>query len=267
MRAFWAWLGFPEVLRPWRSCRALFVPCLWASHCLQCYGCEGSVHPTCLGLGPCWVVPVCWFCPVVHMPGACLEQAGSASDEAVASAHNLVWLRGRHTQDSSQATYTSALHRFVHFGTTVLGLPPVRVLPPGLGLLPSFAAVEHFISWGMSRYKLSTLRVTLNALADWCSSKGSPPTPVRTTAVEQLLKSVAIAQGPVGLPRGKLGMSKEVLQLLFSRIGELKREDPRMSDILTRDSAWLALGFFGFLRRSELIALRMGDVELSSASS
>ena len=39
-----------------------------------------------------------------------------------------------------------------------------------------------------------------------------------------------------------------------------------MAHLLQRDVAWLLLGFFGMLRRSELVALRMRDVALAPAT-
>jgi len=36
---------------------------------------------------------------------------------------------------------------------------------------------------------------------------------------------------------------------------QLKTLLPHMEDVFTRDAAWLVMGFFDLLRRSELIAL------------
>ena len=140
----------------------------------------------------------------------------------------------------------------------MLGLQVSEALPSERMAPPPGRVVELFVAWAVQRYKISTVRVSLNALADWCKSKLAPTSTVHNAAVEQLLHTAATEQGQKGLPVGKRGMSKAELQLLLAYLGEQARgPQSRMASLLYRDAAWLLLGFFGLLRRSELVALRM----------
>ena len=185
---------------------------------LSCVGCGAPVHPTCLGLGP-NSYPAGWFeCAEFALLSTRLELGATLapsqlSRSAVEAAHNLVWLRGKRVQDSSQATYASALHRYVRFVVSELGQPAAAALPPGLKVPPPSGAVQLFVAWAVARYKVSSVRVTLNALADWCKSKQAPVSSVHCAEVEQLLHSAAVGQGHAGLPVGKRGLSKPELQL------------------------------------------------------
>ena len=235
---------------------------------LSCAGCGSGVHPGCLGLSPHAYPAGVFQCAACVLLSTRLEVGGTSlpapsqpSKSAVEAAHNLVWLKGKRVQDSSQATYASALHRYVHFAVAELGLPVEAALPPGVGIPPPRSTVQLFVAWAVQRYKIGSVRVTLNALADWCKSKFAPASHVHNAEVEQLLHTAATEQGPAGLPVGKRGMSKAVLQLLLAYLGEQARgPQARMAQLLHRDVAWLLLGFFGMMRRSELVALCMKDV-------
>jgi integrase len=54
-----------------------------------------------------------------------------------------------------------------------------------------------------------------------------------------------------------------MLKLLLAHLASGKNRTSPMHDLLARDAAWLVVGFFGFLRRSELIALRISDVAVT----
>ena len=123
--------------------------------------------------------------------------------------------------------------------------------------------MELFIAWGASRYKYNTILSTVSALIDWCISKGAPRDSLTCSAVTRLLKTVKAEQGPAGLPFGKTGMSKDLLGKLLTHVAVEAKSRPTFAPLLFRDSAWLVLGFFGLLRRSELVALRMSDVVLT----
>ena len=58
-------------------------------------------------------------------------------------------------------------------------------------------------------------------------------------------------------------MSKDLLGKLLTHVAVEAKSRPTFAPLLCRDSAWLVLGFFGLLRRSELVALRMSDVVLT----
>jgi hypothetical protein len=236
---------------------------------LVCTGCRCFTHSTCLGLGP-FAFPGGFFeCASCVLLSACLEAPGldPTGPPAAAgreSATRLVWLRGSRTQLSSQATYASALHRFVYWAAAIMGLPLETALPPAAGAGVRKIHVELFISWAMTKYKFATVKSTVDALANWCRDKGAPlQDSVRHKDVGALLATAQATCGPEGLPKGKLGMSIPLLQTLISYLGAQKAKDPALAPIHTRDIAWLVLGFFGMLRRSELIGLTIGDVSLA----
>ena len=193
---------------------------------LACTGCGDRVHPTCLGLGMHAYPGGLFKCASCVLLSTQLEagvETGGATPAAWEAAHNLVWLKGKRVQDSSQATYASALHRFIHFGQTVLQLPTHVLLPTEWGKGPTEHSVQLFVAWAVQRYKVSTVRGTLNALADWCVSKGAPTLSVRNRAVEGVLYTASVEQGQAGLPVGKRGMSSSLLQLLLAWLGACSR--------------------------------------------
>jgi len=64
-------------------------------------------------------------------------------------------------------------------------------------------------------------------------------------------------------------MSKQVLHLLLNHVARQRQvpHQAHMAPLFTRDIAWILIGFFGLLRRSELINLSMQDITLHSGPS
>jgi integrase len=120
--------------------------------------------------------------------------------------------------------------------------------------------VQLFLAYAARKYKVSTIKATIDALAHWHTSKGASTLSVRNNRVTDLLKSISLQQGPSGVPQGKQGMSKPLLRLLLGFLAKEAATQPHMQDLYTRDAAWLVLGFFGMLRRSEIIALNTGSI-------
>jgi len=161
-------------------------------------------------------------------------------------------------------TYASAMHRYVSFITQECNRPLAEALPTGAqGLIPT-ELVTLFISHAATRYKLSTIKVTLAALVDWHKSKKASHASVSQSnpAIQQLLQSVATYQGPSGMPVGKTGMTKGMLFQLLKHIRSQEKAQLQMKELYVRDWAIFALGFYGLFRRSELIALTMADITL-----
>jgi integrase len=189
-------------------------------------------------------------------------------DSAQSLAHRLVWLRAQGQSCSTRTTYASCLQRFVYWGTQVMGWRVQEVLPrlPHEGVNPLH--IELFIAWAMGKYSYSTIDTTINALAAWHKAKDLEPSAyVRTSRVLDTLRAAKITLGPSGLPMGKTGMSRPMLRLLLGYLSELSRQDQSMRPIYQRDSTWLTIGYFGLLRRSEIIALRMADVTFHTDAS
>lgn len=224
----------------------------------MCRLCDLRVHTTCLGLGRHAIPGGTFTCADCELLAVKLETAASSALQA--SAHQLVWLKARRAQDSSQATYASGLHRFIRCHIT--DFPLARILPceDGVGLEPRL--VQLFVAWASTRYKISTIKVTMSALIDWCKSKSVTSLAVTSKEVKDLLATVAREQGEAGVPVGKTGMSKGSLAHLLTWCAQAARMDTTFASLYFRDSCWLVLGFFGMLRRSELIALKMTDVTL-----
>lgn len=233
---------------------------------IQCRSCLHRFHAQCLGLHGTAYPAGEFLCASCNLFA---NRIPSPTCEALNAAHMLVYLTGHRVACSSMDTYASAMHRFVHFCTTCLGKPISEVLPPGVHGVIDCELVKLFIAHAASRYKISTVRVTLSALVDWHKSKGAVSTSVSPSnpQIKQLLQAVKQQQGPEGLPKGKVGMSKQVLFLLLRHILQLQTSDLQMSELYIRDWAIFALGFYGFLRRSELIALNVGDVSFVEGSS
>jgi integrase len=180
--------------------------------------------------------------------------------EASETAQTLVRLLGSRTKESSQGAYASAINRYLVFAQRVLNLEPAEALPSRPQETIPESWIELFVAWAGSRYKVSTIKVTLSALIEWHKSKCITPCTVSNPSINQLLGSIAAEQGPEGLPKGKTGMSKSLLRVLLALLREKATSNPRLAQIYQRDAAWLVLGYYGLLRRSELIALKMSDI-------
>lgn len=182
------------------------------------------------------------------------------------AAHKVVWLRGMRVRESSQNTYASALHRYVKFWTDYSHKKPADILPPGAVDGVPAADVHLFLGWACSRYKYNTILSTVSALANWHREKGLHDTPFTCAATKQMLNTIKAEQGPAGMPCGKTGMTKPMLRLVLKHIHDKRQSDPEMSLLYLRDICWVLLGFFGMLRRSEIIALQMQDIEVGTAA-
>jgi hypothetical protein len=201
---------------------------------------------------------VCAACTLVA------AKVTAPTERALEVAEMLVYLKANCIKGSSQDTYASALHRYTHFATQVLGMPVSAALPPGPGGVIPVGRIELFLAFAARKYKHGTIQATLNALASWHASKDAPTDTVRAPAVKKLMRSIAQAQGPKGVPLGKEGMTISLLRLLLARLKKLQSTDAPMAALYTRDAAWLVLGFFGMLRRSELIALQMRHITVGT---
>lgn len=123
-----------------------------------------------------------------------------------------------------------------------------------------------FISWAAGKYKYNTIQSTLSALADWHKSKGIGHPAISCKETKTLLATVKTMQGPAGLPAGKQGLSKPMLKLLIAYLHKQAKASPLMSELLLRDECVVLLGFYGMLRRSEIVALALEDVRTGNAN-
>lgn len=222
--------------------------------------CKSKVHVTCLGLGKNAYPAGKFTCADCIMFAAKIPT--NAHEQATSAAHTLVWLRGKRVRDSSQDTYASGIHRYVKYITDICQKSVEEALPEGRNEGVDTQTIQLFLSWAAGRYKYNTIQSTISALIDWHKSKGAPYDGLSNNAVKELMQTIKAEQGPHGLPVGKQGMSKAVLKLLLAYLERLKSQRPEMADLYLRDQVWLVLGFYGMLRRSELIGLQMRDVKI-----
>ncbi len=229
----------------------------------MCKECKQSVHVTCLGLSRNAYPAGVFTCAMCVRFDAKLP--ADASEQATDAAHTLVWLKGNRVRESSQHTYASGLHRYVNFWVQHCNKPIDEVLPQGDEGLDKLS-VQLFIAWASRKYKVATIQSTLSALIDWHKSKGAPYDAISCQETKQVLETVKVQQGPAGIPVGKTGMTRPILRLLLHRLHKQRLSHPSMSALYLRDICWLLIGYFGMLRRSEIIALKLRDVVVGRAA-
>jgi integrase len=228
---------------------------------IRCRGCEEAFHATCLGLHrnafPAGEF-VCAHCTLLA------SKVITPSEAAAQAAHTVVFLSGHRVANSSMDTYASAMHRFIVFVTEHCGMSIRDALPAGSQGVVSTDLVRLFIGYAASKYKVSTIRVTLAALVDWHKSKGADHASVSPAHpdIRPLLTTLENHAGPAGLPQGKQGMSRELLLLTLRHVHAMQSTDRANAQLYLRDWNWLALGYFGMFRRSELVALKLSDVTI-----
>jgi integrase len=163
-------------------------------------------------------------------------------------------------RESSQNTYASSLHRYITFWQTQVGKTLEEILPE-TGIRTG--ELHLFLSYASAKYKYNTIASTVSALIDWHKDKGVAYTALSCKRTKDLLNTIKAEQGPAGMPAGKTGMTKAILHLLLKHIHTQRTTDPLMRHLYLRDFCWVLLGFFGMLRRSEIIALQIGDVSIA----
>jgi hypothetical protein len=197
---------------------------------------------------------------------ACIRFAAFLPAEANQDVHEaadmLVLLDAQRVRESSQNTYASSLHRFASWATMKAKIPIDQVLPPSKAGAVPIELVRLFMAWATTRYKASTIESTLSAIKDWHKSKRADYSHLCTEEIKQLLHAIKVNQGPEGLPKGKVGMTKPILRVLLKYLMEKIQTaaGTPLEHLHLRDLTWILLGFYGMMRRSELIALRIEDV-------
>lgn len=226
---------------------------------VECQACCLPYHLLCLGLHSSAFPAGEFVCAPCHLL-AC--KVTTPNEQALNAANMLIYLQGNRIQTRSMDTYASALHRYLDFAVNVMGKPRHLALPSGRMGVVSTEDLKLFIAHAASKYKVTTIMVTISALVDWHKSKGAPADTVSPALpeIKALIKSVSTLQGPAGLPVGKVGMPKSILRLTLGWLAS--HTNLPLRPLHVRDAAWLVLGFFGLLRRSELVALSVQDLSL-----
>lgn len=200
---------------------------------------------------------------------ACISTAAHLPASASQLASNLVQLSSQLGQSSTQMTYYQGIQRFVKFVDQV-PVPRHLALPLGPSERIPSTLVQLFVVWAKDHYALSTIQNTLSALSSWHVSKGLPPSSQMESEkmIRQVYKAVQRQLGPEGHPRQKKGLSLDLLKKLVDKLYSLVYRTQHLSESLMhlRDLIWVVLSYFGFLRRSEAVALNVVDITLVLAT-
>jgi integrase len=138
---------------------------------------------------------------------------------------------------------------------TTLAVPP---WPPSVDLLVSYVGDPIRLDAAGEPYELrvGTIRRRLAAISVRCQEMGLDPPPTQDVHVRRAVKALARRQAETGLFDHRKAAPLE-LEMLTEVCQRLDRA--RLADI--RNRALLTLGFFGALRRSELVGLDVGDLD------
>ena len=181
-------------------------------------------------------------------------------------AHALMCAEASRVATSTDATYAGGLNRFCRFALENFGLQRYQALPYEEGRTVPAYLIKLFIVGAGRRFALSTIQNTLSALANWHRSRGLGLGPAVEAEIKAVLRSEEIRRGakPAASPQVKVGITPELLHLLVSFLQHRAVIDTRIQLLYLRDSTAFLVGCFGLLRRSEIIALRMGDLTFGS---
>jgi integrase len=164
-------------------------------------------------------------------------------------------------QGQSQETYYYALKRFQKFAEE-LQIPRGQALPTAPGEGMDTLLLKHFLVWAEDKYAPNTIQLTLSAISDWHRSKGLTLAIGDRIEVGALMKTLKVKLGLEGNAKQKMGISMELFKMLLNKIMQMKAADMLHKGLYLRDQAFLVLLYFGFLRRSETLALRLGDISV-----
>lgn len=167
-------------------------------------------------------------------PAPALHAAVTAVDAALAAQHRIVMAAA--TADNTRRAYRSAVNHYLAWG----------------GMLPADepAIIRYLLTYAPS-LNPRTLALRLTALSQWHVHQAFPD-PASTPTVRKTLTGIARTHGRPKTKAKALPIEDlERIVALLAGSGTLKA---------TRDNALLQIGFFGGLRRSELVAIEVAHV-------
>ena len=234
---------------------------------IRCSGCQGCAHRRCLLLPPTSFAGG-WF----SCARCSLAAAGVRQDPQQGLMGSLVskWivLTSRAVGGSSATTFATARQRYLRFCVEVAGIAEREVFPHDRGCDVNHRLVCLFITHAARTLAKSTIEGTISALADWQRSKGLNPAfsinedpLVRLTLRQAFRCREGSLRQAATAPREKLALPLNLLNELLCWSQSQAMVEPGSMSERVQDACWLVLGFFGMLRRSELAALRVRDVQ------
>jgi integrase len=224
---------------------------------LHCSTCGQYCHRHCTGVGKRGIPAGVYTC------ASCLQSRAKLPNNALAQklSKELLQLTAQPVQLQSQDTYYYALKRFQKF-TEELSLSREQVFPiaPGEGM--DTLLIKYFLVWAKDKYAPNTIQLTLSAISDWHRSKDLSQTSKERQEIGVLMRTLKIKLGVDGKARQKQGVSIDLFQLLLTEVNKLRIVDAVRKGLYLRNQAYLLLSFFGFLRRSEALALKLKDLSV-----
>lgn len=228
---------------------------------LQCSDCSAFFHRTCLSLrqhaypGAVFRCADCllWEARIPNHP------------EGIKIAGELVHLLSCRLAESTDKAYHSALNRFRRFVVEVLGLDLAHALPHKAGEAVPNILVQMFLVYSRHEYSISSLEMSLTALNNLHRSKGIEA-PIQSREVQSIMHAIKREKGSLAhQPQPKASITPQILMLVLTFLDTLQVSDPRLphSYLYIRDQVVFCLGYYGLLRRSEIIALKASDVAIN----
>ncbi|PNW87593.1 hypothetical protein CHLRE_02g141286v5 [Chlamydomonas reinhardtii] len=188
----------------------------------------------------------------------------SGSEAARALADEWVAATGSAVAEGSAGVYATGRRRYVGFCSKVLNLSEAAALPPGKKGDLNPHAVCLFLMQASQRLAYKTLQGNISALADWQRSKGRSGEDL-ISQHPLVRRTMATLQRGSGGSQQKASLPISLLRRLIAWLAQTAGLQPNRAEECSRDACWLALGFFGMLRRSELAGLALADVSQQKA--
>ena len=229
---------------------------------LICKDCQGFFHRSCLGLSH-YAYP-----GAVFRCADCLlwEAKIPSHPEALHLAAEVVHLAAARLADSTDRAYHSAINCSKRFLLEVLHVDIRQGLPTAPGAVVPDGLVQLFLAHARHHYSISSLELTLTALNNYHRSRGLQHT-VYSIEVQGMMQALKTAKSQQqDQPQPEAGITPQIFQLLFTHLQQLYSEEAQNMHglIFLRDRVAFALGYYGLLRRSEIISLQARDVKINS---
>lgn len=157
-----------------------------------------------------------------------------------------------HLASSTKRAYATDYDRFVGY-CNVVGYEPMPAAPECVAV--------HLASMADSGYSVGSIRRAMSGIAKAHEMAGHP-SPSKHPAVKYAMKGIARRLGE--RPAQVDAVTPEALRAMVD--AALNRDGSKPGKASTRgvrNAAMLAFGFAGAFRRSELVALRRSDIELT----